>query len=202
MIRSLRSCLALIGLLVVIAIGVLVYQGIGQARRQTQTVLAPSPAAAQQAGAPGPAVALDARLASAEAGIRQAAAAGQHVPVSFTVTDPELTARVNQAIAEGQVQAPVRNVQVNTTPNKVTITGQVNVTVASVPFTMTAVPQVTGGKAQLLVTGIDFGGVPVPGPVANQLTSAVGSDNLLGDVPLTVTSFRAEQNQLVLQGTT
>ena len=63
-------------------------------------------------------------------------------------------------------------------------------------------PRVSGGKAQLQVTAIDFGGVPVPGPLAAQLTNAVGSDNLLGDLPLTVTSFRAEQSQLVLEGTT
>jgi hypothetical protein len=52
------------------------------------------------------------------------------------------------------------------------------------------------------VTGIDFGGVPVPEPLAAQLTSLVGTDNLLGDVPLTVTGFRAEPGRLVLEGTT
>jgi hypothetical protein len=113
-----------------------------------------------------------------------------------------MTARVNQALANGEVQAPVANVQVRTVPNQVNIAGQVRVAVANVPFTMTAVPQVSGGKAQLQATGVDFGGLPVPGPIANQLTSAVGTDNLLGDLPLTVTSFRAEPGQLVLEGTT
>lgn len=202
MFRALRSCLTLVGLLVVFGVGVLVYNAIGRSRSAAQVALVPSPGAAQQPGAAPAAVALDSRLASAEAQIRQNAAAGRHTPISFTVTDPELTARVNQAIAAGQVQAPVSNIQVTTTPGLVTIRGQATTPFGNVPFTMTSVPKVAGGKAQLQVTGVDFGGLPVPGPLANQLTSAVGSDNLLGDLPVTVTSFRAEQNQLVLEGTT
>ena len=201
--RPLRSCLTLIGLLVVLAIGVYVYRAISGARTAAQTALAPPPTTQQAAPATSPQAAqLDARLASAEAGIRQAAAAGQHVPVTFTVTQAELTARVNQAIATGDVQVPVSGIQVTITSGLVTIRGQATTPVGSVPFTMTAVPQAADGKAQLQVTGVDFGGLPVPGALASQLTSVVGSDNLLGNVPLTVTSFRAEPGQLVLQGTT
>jgi hypothetical protein len=200
--RALRSCLMWVGLLVVVGIGVLVYRAMNQTRGPAQVALAPSPGAAQQGSAAPQAAALDARLSSAEAQIRQAAAAGQHTPVSFTITDPELTARVNQAISNGEVQLPISNVQVTTTPGLVTVRGQATSPIGAVPFTLTAVPKVASGKAQLQVTGVDFGGFPVPGPLANQLTSAVGSDNLLGDVPLTVTSFQAQQNQLVLSGTT
>lgn len=193
MLRLFRGCLTFIGLLVVVAVGFSVYRTL---TRPAAPLLAP-PASTPAA----PAANLDARLAEAETGIRQAAAAGQHKAVTFTVTDAELTARVNEAIAQGQVQVPVTNVKVNSAPGQVNITGQAKVIVA-VPFTMTAVPRVSGGKAQLQVTGVDFGGVPVPGALAAQLTSAVGTDNLLGDLPLTVTTFRAEQGRLVLEGTT
>lgn len=181
-----------------LAVGVLVYRAIS---RPGPAVLVPvlPPAAAGAA----PTGNVDARLAAAEAAIRQNAAAGRHVPVPpFIITDPEMTARVNAAINRGEVQVPVSNVNVNTVPGQVNISGQAKAAVVSVPFTMTAVPRVAGGKAQLQVTSLDFGGVPVPGPLANQLTSTVGSDNLLGDLPLTVTSFRAEQGRLVLEGTT
>jgi len=193
--RFLRGCFTLVGLLVVVGVGVIVYRSISQ----PGSSVAQSPAPAANATAAGN---LDARLASAEAAIRQNAAQGKHAPVTFTVTDPELTARVNQAIAQGQVSAPVSNVAVSTVPGQVNIAGQVKASVAAVPFTMTAVPKVNAGKAKLDVTGVDFGGLPVPGAIASQLTGAVGTDNLLGDVPLTVTSFRAEQGRLVLEGTT
>lgn len=197
MLRGLRSCLTTIGLIVVVLAGYLAYTTLGRAR---QTQAPPPPASASNQGAA--AASLDARLASAEAAIRQEAAAGQHRPASFTVTDPEITARVNEAISRGEVQVPVSDVRVNTVPGQVNISGQAKASLVAVPFTMTAVPRVNGGKAQLQVTGIDFGGLPVPGPVASQLTNAVGTDNLLGDLPLTVTSFRAEQGRLVLDGTT
>jgi uncharacterized protein YpmS len=193
--RLLRGCFTLVGLLVAAAVAVVVYRTFTQP--QPAAVASPVPAANRAAAGN-----LDARLASAEATIRQNAAQGRHAQVSFTVPDPELTARVNQAIAQGQVSAPVSNVAVNTVPGQVKIAGQVKTAVASIPFTMTAVPKVNAGKAQLDVTGIDFGGLPVPQPLASQLTGAVGTDNLLGDVPLTVTSFRAERGQLVLEGTT
>ena len=196
MFRGLRSCLTLIGLAVVVLAGWLAYNSMGRARQQAVTPASPAPAQAASAAN------LDARFASAEAAIRQAAAAGQHQSASFTITDPELTARANEAISRGEVQVPVTDVRVNTVPGQVNISGQARASLVSVPFTMTAVPRVSGGKAQLQVTAIDFGGVPVPGPLAAQLTNAVGSDNLLGDLPLTVTSFRAEQSRLVLEGTT
>jgi uncharacterized protein YpmS len=198
--RPIRSCLTLIGLLVVAAVVVFLYRTASQpSANSSQPASAPAPAAA--AGAP--AAAVDARFASAEAAIRQNAAQGKHAPVpAFVITDAEMTARVNEAVNRGEVQAPVSNVTVNTVPGQVNIKGQAKASVLAVPFTMAAVPRVAGGKAQLQVTGVDFGGVPVPGPLASQLTSAVGSDNLLGDLPLTVTSFRAEQGRLVLEGTT
>jgi hypothetical protein len=201
--RGFRSCLTLIGLLVVILAAYVAYTTVGRAR---QPLAVPPSAAASTQAAPAPAAAqaanLDARLASAEAAIRQTAASGQHKPATFTVTDPEMTARVNEAITRGEVQVPVNNVQVNTVPGQVHITGTATASVVTVPFTMTAVPRVSNGKAQLQVTGIDFGGLPVPGPLAAQLSNAVGTDNLLGDLPLTVTAFRAEQSRLVLEGTT
>lgn len=193
MFRLIRGCATLIGMVVLVLIGVLVYRAIS--KPQQGVTVAASGANNGAGSAP------NGRLAAAEAQIRQAAAAGQHVPVTFALTDPELTAEVNQAIASGQSPVPVSNVQVMTVPGQVNIRGQVQA-VVTVPFTMTAVPHVTDGKAQLEVTGIDFGGLPVPGPVANQLVSAVASPNLLGDVPLTVTSFQAQSGQLVLQGTT
>jgi hypothetical protein len=196
--RGFRSCLTLIGLLVVVLAGWVAYTSIGQSR---QPLVVPSAPANPSSQAPSPGN-VDARLASAEAAIRQAAAAGQHKPASFTLTDPEMTARVNEAIARGEVQLPVSDVRVNTVPGQVNISGQAKAAVVSLPFTMTAAPRVSNGKAQLQVTSIDFGGVPVPGPLASQLSNAVGTDNLLGDLPLTVTSFRAEQSRVVLEGTT
>lgn len=199
MFRGIRSCLTLIGLLVVIGVGYTAYNAIGRVR---QPLLAPAPSAAGPAAAPPQAGSVDARIASAEAAIRQSAARGQHQPVSFALSDAELTARANQALTTGEVQVPVSNVAVSCVPGQVNISGQAKASVVTVPFTMAAEPHVNNGKAQLQVTGIDFSGVPVPGPLAAQLTGAVGTDNLLGDLPLTVTSFRAEQGRVVLEGTT
>ena len=198
MFRGFRSCLTLIGLLLVVLVGYIAFTSMDRAR---QPLVVPSPAASGPSQAPSAGI-VDARLASAEAAIRQAAAAGQHKPASFTLTDPEMTARVNEALARGEVQLPVSDVTVNTVLGQVNISGQAKAAVVSIPFTMTAAPRVNNGKAQLQVTGIDFGGLPVPGPLASQLTNAIGADNLLGDLPLTVTSFRAEQSRVVLEGTT
>lgn len=191
----LRGCLTLIGLAMLLVVGWAAYR----------SVVRPAPLLAPTvtAGEPPQAQALDARLATAQATIRQNAASGRHVPVSLAVADAELTAKINAAIGRGDVQAPVSDVRVNTLPGRVTISGQATkVAIVSVPFTMTAVPRAAGGKAQLQVTGMQLAGMPMPAPLAAQLTGLVGTDNLLGDVPLTVTSFRAEQGRLVLEGTT
>jgi len=100
------------------------------------------------------------------------------------------------------VQAPVSNVTARSVPGQANIAGQAQASVLSAPFTMAAIPQVSGGKAQLHVTDVNFNGLPVPDAISSQLISSVSSDNLLGNVPLNVTSFRAEQGQLVLEGTT
>src|SRR5438045_1447046 len=102
--RGLRSCLTLVGLLVVVGAGILAFNAVTSVKTAAPLALVPSPGTPQQPATSQPAAALDARLASAEGQIRQNAAAGRHTPVSFTVTDPELTARVNQAITSGQVQ--------------------------------------------------------------------------------------------------
>jgi hypothetical protein len=191
----LRGCLTLIGLVVLVVVGWAAYRSVVR----PAPLLAPTVAA----GEPPQAQALDARLASAQATIRQNAAAGRHVPVSLAVTDAELTAKINAAISQGDVQAPISDVRVNTVPGQMNISGQATkVAIISVPFTMTAVPRAAGGKAQLQVSSMQLAGMPMPAPLAAQLTGLVGTDNLLGDVPLTVTSFRAEQGRLVVEGTT
>jgi hypothetical protein len=198
--RLFRGCLTLIGLIVLLGVGYSVYRTYVKPPPPLLSAAAPVPA-----GAPPPptAAALEARLASAEAVIRQNAAAGRHVPVMFTVSDAELTARINQALSRGEVQIPVSDVKVTTVPGVVNMSGQATkLGPITVPFTMTAAPRVNSGKAQLQVTALDFGPVPVPGLLAAQLTGLVASDNVLGDVPLAVSSFRAEPGRLVLEGTT
>src|SRR5690348_18273901 len=98
--------------------------------RARQPLAAPAaPAVSSQAAS---AANLDARFASAEAAIRQQAAAGQHKPTSFTVTDPEITARVNEAVSRGEVQVPVSDVRVNTAPGQVNISGQARASLIAV----------------------------------------------------------------------
>jgi hypothetical protein len=194
--RGIRSCLTLIGLAVVVLVGYMAYTTLGRAR---QPLVTPAPAAVQPAAGAG---GVDARLASAEADIRQNAARGVRKTYTFSLSDAEMTASIKQALTSGEVQAPVSGVAVASVPGHLNITGQARAAVVSVPFTMTAVPRVDAGKAQLEVTAVDFGGLAVPAVLRDQLTGAVNRDNLLGDVPLRVTSFRAEQGQAVLEGTT
>src|SRR5437588_2456536 len=109
-------------MVVLVLIGLFVYR----------TISRPQTSASSSAAAP---VAPDARIAAAEAQIRQAAAQGRRVPISFAITDPELTASVNKAISSGQSPVPVTDVRVNTVPGQVNIQGQVKVVaVASAPF--------------------------------------------------------------------
>ncbi|GEM_PF-3002421 len=195
MFRLIRGCATLIGFAVLALAGWTIYQALHKPAPAGPT---PVPSATSAAIAAN----FDRRVASAEVTIRQDAAAGRHEPMSFTITDAEMTARVNKAIADGQVQVPVSDVLVKSVPGQINIQGQANASVVTAPFTMVAVPQVSAGKAQLRVISTSFGPVSVPPALSSQLSAAVGSDNLLGDLPFTVTSFRAEQGQVVLEGTT
>ena len=203
MLRAIRGCttallLAFVAFLIVV--GYVVLHGSPSAAPAVQAPTVTPLPVRQPAGAT--AANVDARLASAEARIRQDAAAGKHVPVSFALSDAEMTVRVNQALTSGEVRAPVSGVQVSATPGTIVIQGQAHASVISAPFTMTAVPRVSGGRAQLQVSSIDFGGLPVPSSVSSRLTSAVSGQNILGNLPLTVTGFRAEQGRVVLEGHT
>lgn len=204
MFRAIRGCttVALLAFIVfVIAVAYLALHRAPTPAPAVQPLTAATPVSVQ-ASSPTTPGALDARVASAEAQIRQDAAAGKHAPVSFTISDAEMTARVNQALTSGEVKAPVSGVQVSSRPGAIVIRGQAHASVISAPFTMTAVPRVNAGRAQLQVSSIDFGGLPVPSSLSSRLTSAVSSQNLLGNLPLTVTSFRAEQGGVVLDGHT
>jgi hypothetical protein len=198
----LRGCAALVLLVVVVLIGFLAYSALhrGQA---VQALAEPSPI-----GTPAPApTAVSAtgvaqRLTATESSIRQNAAAGKHQAYTVTISEAELNALIAQSLASGQVQAPVSGVSAAIQPGQVVVSGQAKLGILGAPFSMTATPHVDAGKAQLQVSGATFGGVAMPAALSSQLLALFDSSNLLGDVPLTVTSFQATQGALVLQGTT
>ena len=193
----LRGCVTLAGIVLLVAIGLVAYA----AMRRPAAVVAPAVAASPPGAAPD-AAAVEARLSSTEARIQQDANAGRHEPISVTISDAELNALLADELAKSGSQVPVTDAQAASVPGQVLVTGHVKASVLTAPFSLAAQPQVTNGKAQLRVAGISFGGLPVPQAIASQITGAVSSDDLLGNVPLTVTSFRAEQGQVVLTGTT
>jgi hypothetical protein len=205
-VKLLRGCAALVLLVIVVVAGFWAYSALhrGQAARAVVTPSSAAPTAAAPAAAPTAVSAANVaqRLVTTESAIRQSAAAGKHQPYSVTITEAELNALIAQSLVSGQVQAPVSDVSTAIQPGQVVVSGQAKVGVLSAPFTMTAVPRAAAGKAQLQVSGATFSGVAMPSAMSSQLLALFDSNNLLGDLPLTVTSFQANQGALVLQGTT
>src|SRR5581483_6445704 len=102
MFRLIRGCATLIGFAVLALAGWTIYQALHK----------PAPA--------GPTPVPSATSAAIAANFdRHVAAAGRHEPMSFTITDAEMTARVNKAIADGQVQVPVSDVLVKSVPGQI-----------------------------------------------------------------------------------
>ncbi len=162
----------------------------------------PAPTPVSSAPASASTQTLDSQVSTFEQAVRSNAAAGKKVPVTIAVSQDQLAARINQALTSGEVQMPVSNVQVTIIPGQVIVKGQALAGPVTAPFNMTAVPQITDGKPVLQLQSLDFGAFPVPQQVRDRITAVVGSTDLLGDLPLTVTSFRAEQSRLVLEGVT
>ncbi|MHB8618889.1 MAG: hypothetical protein ACYDAG_04830 [Chloroflexota bacterium] len=200
MFRGLRCCASVLALAALVVLGAIVYFTQFRPAFPTRAAAAgpaPSPTPASAAAAE-----LDSHVGSFEQTVRQQAGAGKRTPVSLTITQDELTARANQALASGEVQVPASDLRVTVVPGQIVTTGELNAGALSAPFTLTAIPVVTNGQPRLSVQRLDFGLVPVPQAVRDKLVAAVSAGNLLGNLPLEVSSFQAQQGQVVLRGVT
>jgi len=137
-----------------------------------------------------PAVSTSAQLAavarekqgSFERARAQAARDHRPVVVAQTFTDAELS-----SLAEEQVKArqlPFDRVALRATAEHTVVgSGVAHVGGQSVPLSLVAVPEVVGGNnLQLRVVDVQLGALPLPGPVADNLTATIRQSLSLGRI--------------------
>ena len=161
--------------LLLVALGALAYLGWGFTHQSSVPPVTTS--AASDASARDKALA----FAEAEAQARQT---GRPVSVIETFNDAELSSLANQAAQAREL--PVDQIVLHTTAQG-TVKGQAQAHVGgqSVPLYLEGVPAVSqGNRLQLQVTTTRLGSVPLPGPIADQLTQSIRQPLELGQ-PLT-----------------
>ena len=162
-------------MLLLVVLGVLAYLGWGFLHQSTVPPVTSS--AASDASARDKALA----FAQAEAQARQT---GRPVSVIETFNDAELSSLANQAAQAKEL--PVDQIILHST-GQGTVKGQAQAHVAgqSVPVYLEGVPAVSeGNRLQLQVTSTRVGSVPLPGPIADQVTQSIRQPLELGQ-PLT-----------------
>ncbi len=109
----------------------------------------------------------------------QAQRTGRPVSVAETFNDAEITSLANEAAQQEAV--PVDHISLHAT-NQGTIQGSAQAHVAgqSLPVTLEGVPVVTDNRVALNVTSTHVGGLPLPGPISDQVAQAVRQPLQLG----------------------
>lgn len=122
------------------------------------------------------------KMQGLDAAKSQAAKSRQPVPVAETFTDSELS-----SVANEQAQAkslPFSHLVLHSTAaGSVLGLATVHVAGQDVPVSLEVVPSIAGGRVTLNVTRVQVGSVPLPGPIADQVTQTVRQSLNVGLVP-------------------
>ena len=116
--------------------------------------------------------------------------------LSATLTDAFLTSRV-RANAARPVQDPRVHVQAD---GRIALEGRVGVRGPAVPVTVLLQPSIGDGQVRVALVSVKVGGLPLPGPLVEQIERVVteASQPPMPPVPLTIVRIETMDGQLIV----
>ena len=129
-------------------------------------------------------------------------------PVSLNVTQEEITSKVNEELAGMTAQLPaglsVGNVTINFQDGKALISAPVTYSALSGTAGAAIAVQTINGTPTISVKDIDFGALPIPQAVKDQLAGMIpnGGQIDLGNMPVDITNIQIIDGQIVMNGVT
>ncbi len=192
-----KACLTILGILVVIvamAAGAAFYL-LGRTPESVSQL--PEVKVSKDASA-----SFDQKIAQVGQAVSTAQKTSKPVPVTLRVTEQELTSKVAEigTLQSGELQA--RDVQIRLVPGKIVTTAKVSFMGLDVPVTLTATVSVRDGKPHVVVQNVQFGGLPLPDTLKNQLVDTIQwqMDEAWEDLPVQVQEVRIEQGVAIITG--
>lgn len=128
--------------------------------------------------------------------------------VSLNVTQEEITSKVNEELAGMKSQLPegfsVGNVTINFQDGKALVSAPIKYSALSGTAGMAINVQTVNGTPTISMKDIDFGALPIPQALKDQLTGMIpnGGKIDLGNMPVDFTNIQIINGQIVMNGVT
>ena len=120
---------------------------------------------------------------------------------TVTLTQEEVASKVAEIAENGKSPLPVKDIEVNLRNEKIIVAGNLETSGINVKVAIVAKVETKEGKPQVMVEAVDFGQLPVPQAVKDQVNQAVANIDLSsGNIPINLSDIRVENGQLVLEG--
>ncbi len=129
-------------------------------------------------------------------------------PVSLNVTQEEITSKVNEELAGMAGQLPAGfsfgNVTINFQDGKALISAPVKYSAFSGTAGAAIAVETVNGSPTISVNDIDFGALPIPQALKDQLAGMIPNDGKIdmGNIPVDITNIQIIDGQIVMNGVT
>ena len=127
-------------------------------------------------------------------------------PVSLNVTQEEITSKVNEELAGIKLPEGLSlgNVTINFQDGKALVSAPIKYSVLSGTAGMALTVQTVNGTPTISVQDVDFGALPIPQALKDQLTGMIpnGGKIDIGNLPVDITGIQIIDGQIVMNGVT
>ena len=150
-------------------------------------------------------VALDNKITAFNSAVQNATPGTR---VSLNVSQEEITSKVNEELAGMKAQLPaglsVGNVTINFQDGKALISAPIKYSALSGTAGAAIAVQTVNGTPMISVKDIDFGALPIPQSVKDQLSGLIpnGGQIDMGNIPVDITNIQIINGQIVMNGVT
>ncbi|MDO8577652.1 MAG: hypothetical protein Q7R50_00530 [Dehalococcoidales bacterium] len=148
-------------------------------------------------------VALDSKITAFNNAVQNAIPG---TPVSLNITQQEMTSKVNEELAGLKLPEglSVGNVTINFQDGKALVSAPIKYSALTGTAGMAINVQTVNGTPMIAVQDIDFGALPIPQALKDQITGMIpnGGKIDLGDIPVDITSIQIIDGQIVMNGVT
>lgn len=148
-------------------------------------------------------IALDNKMTAFNSAVQNATPG---TPVSLNVTQEEITSKVNEELAGMKLPEGLSlgNVTINFQDGKALVSAPIKYSALSGTAGMAINVQTINGTPTIAVQDVDFGALPIPQALKDQLTGMIpnGGKIDLGNIPVDITNIQIIDGQLVMNGVT
>ena len=125
----------------------------------------------------------------------------QYNNVSTAITQEEIASKIAEVMSEENSRFILKDIQVNLRDDKIVAAGDLDASGFKVRMGIVATVENNDGKPELRVIDVDFGQLPMPQVLRDEIDKAVANLNSsFRNLPVFLEDMRTEDGQVVLEG--